>query len=719
MALTTTKPDPGPGPGDSSSFTLPGSIPGVVSGAGPGAGGLHTNTTTAGDDREPGPGHHQKPRASAWWKIHLFRGMINDLRRRAPYYLSDWTDAWNYRVVPATVYMYFANILPALAFSLDMFTKTDRMYGVNEVLLASVLGAVVFAIAACQPLVIVGVTGPITVFNYTVYDIMQPTGTNYMAFMCWIGLWSLVFHWVLAVTNSCNWLRYVTRFPCDIFGFYVAFIYLQKGIQVLERLGDAEPFYLSVVVALCVFAIAYICGELGESSLFNHTVRVFLKDYGTPLTVVFFTGFVHFGKMEGIRLENLEVSKAFFPTPREDGWIRGWFIHFWDIPVGDIFLAIPFALLLTILFWFDHNGEFTKPLFSSTGTHTNTSTQVSSLIAQGTEFPLRKPAGFHWDLFLLGLTTGVSGLLGLPFPNGLIPQAPFHTASLCVTKVVTNDDTDDPDSSEAKGHPSESYEYKPVSVVEQRVSNLAQGLLTLGTMTGPLLIVLHLIPQGVLAGLFFIMGYQALAGNGITQKLIFLFKDSRLTSPNHPLNNKALRRSRVWMFVVIELIGFGATFAITQTVAAVGFPVVIFALIPVRALLLPKWLSKEELAALDGPTASPFTMESVGGAYGGVEDDQEMADEGVEGGESSGGGEGAGVLSSGGVKNKSKKNVTGGEKSAEELAELGQSSRLSVGTSGSARSSLRRGSTAVDEIHQQGQSQGQAVHRRGHQQSGR
>ena len=37
--------------------------------------------------------------------------------------------------------------------------------GVNEVLLASVLGSVVFAIIAAQPLVIVGVTGPITVFN--------------------------------------------------------------------------------------------------------------------------------------------------------------------------------------------------------------------------------------------------------------------------------------------------------------------------------------------------------------------------------------------------------------------------------------------------------------------------------------------------------------------------------------------------------------------------
>jgi hypothetical protein len=43
-----------------------------------------------------------------WWKVRLFRGMVNDLRRRAPFYLSDWTDAWDYRVVPATIYMYFA-----------------------------------------------------------------------------------------------------------------------------------------------------------------------------------------------------------------------------------------------------------------------------------------------------------------------------------------------------------------------------------------------------------------------------------------------------------------------------------------------------------------------------------------------------------------------------------------------------------------------------------
>ncbi|KAJ5818513.1 hypothetical protein N7474_004104 [Penicillium riverlandense] len=291
------------------------------------------------------------------------------------------------------------------------------------------------------------------------------------------------------------------------------------------------------MVALLVLMSGWICGELGNSNLFQRYVRKFLEDYGTPLTIVFFTGFVHFGHMR-------------------------------DVDVLTCF-------------------------------------SVSSLIAQGTEFPLRKPAGFHWDLWLLGLTTFVAGLLGVPFPNGLIPQAPFHTSALCVTRQVADEDDKN------KGKAVRVTDH----VVEQRVSNLAQGLLTLGTMTGPLLIVLHLIPQGVMAGLFFIMGVQALQGNGITQKLIFLAQDKNFTSASNPLKGLD-RRIAIWAFVLLELVGFGATFAITQTIAAIGFPVIILLLIPIRSFVLPRWFTRDELAALDAPTASPFTMESVGGTHG-------------------------------------------------------------------------------------------------------
>lgn len=149
----------------------------------------------------------------------------------------------------------------------------------------------------------------------------------------------------------------MTRFSCDIFGFYVAFIYLQKGIQVLTRqwgMAGETSAYLSVMVSLLVLMSGYVCGMLGESTLFQRYVRKFIEDYGTPLTIVFFTGFVHYGHMKEVHIETLPTSKAFFPTAD-----RSWLVDLWDISVGEVFLAIPFAILLTILFYFDHNGKST------------------------------------------------------------------------------------------------------------------------------------------------------------------------------------------------------------------------------------------------------------------------------------------------------------------------------------------------------------------------
>lgn len=67
-----------------------------------------TTTATTRDDRASTSTSTSQRRNEAWWSIHPFRGMVNDICRRAPYYVSDWLDAWDYRVVPATIFMYFA-----------------------------------------------------------------------------------------------------------------------------------------------------------------------------------------------------------------------------------------------------------------------------------------------------------------------------------------------------------------------------------------------------------------------------------------------------------------------------------------------------------------------------------------------------------------------------------------------------------------------------------
>lgn len=67
------------------------------------------------------------------------------------------------------------------------------------------------------------------------------------------------------------------------------------------------------------------------------------------------------------------------------------------------------------------------------------------------------------------------------------------------------------------------------------------------------------------------MGAEALQGNGITKKLLYLIQDKALTKRSEPLHK--VRKSRIVLFVAIQLVGFGITFAITQTVGPCSFVV--------------------------------------------------------------------------------------------------------------------------------------------------
>jgi boron transporter len=112
-----------------------------------------------------------------------------------------------------------------------MYRRTDGQFGVNEGLFASALAAMVFSIAGTQPLTIVGITGLISLFNYTIYDIIKIYGAAfYQPFMVWVGIWAAVFHWVFAICNTCDYMRYVTDFSSQSFGMYVGIIYISESL---------------------------------------------------------------------------------------------------------------------------------------------------------------------------------------------------------------------------------------------------------------------------------------------------------------------------------------------------------------------------------------------------------------------------------------------------------------------------------------------------------
>lgn len=510
-------------------------------------------------------------------------GMYNDIRSRLPYYGSDFTDAYNYRVVPSTLYIFFTNLLPALAFAQDLIDRTDHAYGVNETLLSLAMAGVIFGLVSGQPLCIVGVTGPVVIFSYTVYELIKDRGTPYFPFMCWIYIWSMVMHFGIAIFNIVSYLKLISAFSCDAFGFFICIVYLQKGVQILARqfntVDDASG-YCSVLIALLMVIFGVGSSVFGrELHYFRPWVRKVFVDYGVPASVIFFTGFIHFGgHLKFTEFEKLPITKSFAPSYSGPGREHGWFIHFWpkeNIAVGDVFLALPFAILLTFLFYFDHN--------------------VSSLMCQSKQYPLKKPSAFHWDFFLLGVMTGIAGFLGILPPNGLIPQAPLHSDSLVVH--------------DKNG--------KAVSVVEQRLTNTLQGAMTFVMMTRPFLVVLHLIPQAVLAGLFFTMGITGLHGNIMTNKIryIFMDKDYILHNPTCPEMFKKMHdyvNKKWWyLYLLLGLVAGMAEFAISTTIAAVGFPGVLMFFAFCATWIWPLIFPKHELEQLDGEVADDTILKNL------------------------------------------------------------------------------------------------------------
>lgn len=382
---------------------------------------------------------------------------------------------------------------------------------------------------------------------------------------------------------------------------------LVKGVEELVYLFEPTTLaggYLSIVIAILYFGSVYGLEKLGSRTLWKPWIRSILADYSFAIPTFFWVGFYYFpGRLSRTEIYRVPVAGAFEPT--QD---RSWVIDFWNLDVKWVFVAIPFGFLMMLLFYYDHN--------------------VSSLTAQARQFPLKKPAGFHWDFFLLGCTCFVGGILGLPLPNGLVPQAPVHTDSLTVyeTKLEV---TETKNGGEIR---------KPVveatAVVEQRVSHFLMGMAIWGTMTGPLLTVLHVMPAAVFAGVFFVVGvslsrivyswsvliyfqWGSIESNGILAKFWYLNSERRFVQPGHPLNKVA--RKKIWLFIGIQAFAVACTVAISQTIAAIGFPVLITALIPLRTFIMPKWFTEHELSVLDALTANnPAVLVSFGGTPAGM-----------------------------------------------------------------------------------------------------
>jgi boron transporter len=490
----------------------------------------------------------------------LFRGISEDFQRRMPHYISDWTDGWNLKVLAAILFIFFTSIGPAITFAELLQAETGQI-GVVEVLLSSALSGGIFSIFAGQPLVILGVTGPVSILTISIYGMAKTLGVNFLPFYAWSQIWAALMHMVLAAINACDFIAYVTRFSCETFGVLIALIYLYTGIYGVVEYFNEEDFSHALLQLLLAFGTVYLANILSAArdwKVTNAAIREVIADYGPTVSLIAWAGISWAGRAGNTNIPRLSVPDSFETTAN-----RSWFVDLSDIESWAIIAAIIPGIIITVLFVFDHN--------------------VSSLMAQGEELNLKKGSAFHLDFFVLGFCILVTGLLGIPPCNGLIPQAPLHTKALSQTSEV-----------EINGVRTRKIDH----VYEQRYSNLIQACLTLIMCFPPMLHIIGMIPQSSLDGLFIFMGLASFDGNQFYERIMLYVTEPRLRSsqynffvelPFHTINR----------FTFIQAICCLVIFGLTLTPAAMIFPLLIAALVAIRIYGLSKYFSKKDLDLLD------------------------------------------------------------------------------------------------------------------------
>jgi len=415
------------------------------------------------------------------------------------------------------------------------------------------------------------VTGPFSVLAESVYHLCTHSfHVPFLSVMAWALIHAGWMHYLLAIFNAHDWtMQYVTHFSTDIFSLLNSVIYFQKAVLELQRNHAAvsfAAFLYSVIGAIgtCLLAIFLSTAESWQP-LFHRYVRLGLSEYAAAISIIFFIGVPHMGELASLDSQRLMVQTTFRPSDPDRSVF---FVEFWKIPIPWVFLSVIPGAVITCFFYFDH--------------------EISSIICTANRYGTRKPPGFAWDVALLGTTTALCGVLGLPPANGLLPQAPLHSESLLHAV-----EEDDPHETDEKGAPAKRRVNR---VYEQRYSPFLQGALILMFVAPPFQQLLGLTPTSVLAGLFLFMGYQSLSVNPLLARV-----GQILTPPSElPPLPAGVSRLGVYSYTITQIAATGIIFGVTLTVAALCFPVLVILLVPIRLHVMNRIWSRETLRYVDG-----------------------------------------------------------------------------------------------------------------------
>lgn len=177
----------------------------------------------------------------------FFGGMINDLKRRIPMYKSDIKDGLNTETLAATLFLYFAGLATAITFGGLIGDKTSSLIGISETLVSACFVGMVFHAFSSQPLVFVGTTGPLILFDEALIKFCNSMGYSFLSVRVYVGFWLSVIALTMAAFEGSVYVRLFTRFTQEIFSALITLIYIVETTLNIVYTFKRHPLYAEYV----------------------------------------------------------------------------------------------------------------------------------------------------------------------------------------------------------------------------------------------------------------------------------------------------------------------------------------------------------------------------------------------------------------------------------------------------------------------------------------
>nr|XP_009938571.1 PREDICTED: anion exchange protein 4 [Opisthocomus hoazin] len=581
----------------------------------------HSNGDMAAAGERAGLGHpHSREELERTGRLFLLR----DIRRKAPWYGSDFSDALHPQCLSAVLYIYLATVTNAITFGGMLGDATASMQGVLESFLGTAFAGSIFCLFSGQPLTILSSTGPMLVFERLLFSFSQDHSLDYLEFRLWIGLWVAFFGIVLVATEASYLVRYFTRFTEEGFCALISLIFIYDSLKKMLSLADAFPinwqYRLDNVTSYsCVCNLS----SSGHSSAGNDTPLPSLLAPQQPAATLARLSRTQCldrgGHLLGTSCQYVPdvtlISFLLFGGTFLSCTMLKCFRSSRYFPAGVRKLVSDFAIILAILTSCAIDAalglETPKLLVPSELKPTNPTRgwivfpfganpwwvclvsalpailvtilifmdqQITAVILNRREYKLKKGAGFHLDLLCVSLLMVVTSATGLPWYVSATVISLAHMESLRRENATSA--------------PGEHPEF--LGIREQRLTGLAVFVLTgISIFMAP---ILKHIPMPVLYGVFLHMGVAALNSIQLTDRVRLLLMPAKHQPDLTYLRHVPLRQ--VHLFTVIQLLCLALLWVIKSTAAAIIFPVMLLALVGIRKGL-ERVFSLHDLSWLD------------------------------------------------------------------------------------------------------------------------